>query len=213
MFYLIENLMFRSSRVVVTMLVTLLLGACSHQVLTFFFTGVPDPNQPVAAITTETTSSDTVEEIAERPVEIPPQNAFTHGPWANRQCDLCHSGSGGVKFNNAAAGAVSVRLAFDAKELCRGCHNEERFTNTNLDLWRHGPATNGYCTTCHSPHRAQRPFMLFEADNKALCGRCHQPPGLHKRASIEIDDAADCASCHDPHASKLPMLLRASVTP
>lgn len=209
-----EKFVLQGSRIVVTMLVTLLLGACSHQVLTFFFTGVPDPNQPVAAIpSTNATETDAVGDIAERPVEIPPQNAFTHGPWANRQCDLCHVSSGGVKFNNAAAGAVSVRLAFDAQEICRGCHNDVRFTNEDPGLWRHGPATNGYCTTCHSPHRSQRPFMLYEADNNTLCGRCHQLPTLHKNAPIEIDNGADCASCHDPHASELPMLLKASVAP
>lgn len=189
-------------------LLALLLGGCSHRVLTFFFTGVPDPNapRPVETIPDESQS----ESLATaRPVGIPEQTNYQHGPWAARRCESCHRGSGGNRFNDLEKENSTVRtFSSDPQRLCITCHNQVQFRPDDTGLWVHGPVATGSCINCHSPHYSRRPYMLLGDSNNDLCGSCHNDRNLNNTGHPPTINA-DCVDCHDPHTSSYPLLLRA----
>lgn len=200
-----------SKQAVSILIASIILSGCSHQVLTFFFTGVPDPN---AANTVESPEpglealADSEELINQRLI-IPLQSDFTHGPWANRQCSLCHGNNEGKRFNQISAGNSARGLAASPSALCRTCHSGAQFSESNTQYWQHGPSANGLCTNCHSPHKSKRPFMLLGDDNRALCATCHGDHTLHSRIKESINNTDDCVACHNPHAATRQLLLKA----
>lgn len=188
-----------------------MIGGCSHGVLTFFFTGVPDPSAPQAVVSESIGKEDG--DIDSTPVNrrvIATQDFYTHGPWVNRQCELCHVSTSGQRFNSAITKNVSPQLAYDKADLCVGCHVDERFSQTNQKYWMHGPAINGRCTYCHEPHSSRNPFMLKAANTQTLCGQCHGSGALHNAQPHEEVGDTECTACHDAHGSARRMLLLTS---
>lgn len=170
----------------------LLLAACSpvtrHQVLTFFFTGVPPlegeaaPEQPEAA----------PEPAAPARMGLPFRRApefWVHGPYGARACDACHAtGQPGVP---PVAGIPSG-------ELCARCHTTfVAALRPGGERWIHGPVASGECIACHDPHRSPNRYMLRAAP-EALCARCHQPSDVAANPAHEQADGV-CLNCHDPH--------------
>ncbi|MCK5382349.1 MAG: hypothetical protein KAJ65_01215, partial [Gammaproteobacteria bacterium] len=65
------------------------------------------------------------------------------------------------------------------------------------------------CTSCHSPHKSKRQYMLLKADNVELCTQCHSNNDLQMTVEHKQDPAADCIACHNPHVGKSQFLLKA----
>ena len=198
------------------------LPGCSHQVLTFFFTGVPEPGQEEVGVNKAQQSL--AEQRAERIAGVKDRRSqsefrsqtrqYTHGPFAAGRCDACHVTSGG-KPVRAADGTVTTteirvgqRLLQSDEELCVSCHSDKRAAGQH-ELWQHGPVANGLCTVCHSPHAADRLFLLHKKNDNRLCGQCHSRAALRHTPQHNQDPAAVCTACHNPHAGRNPMLLRA----
>lgn len=199
--------------VMLVILTVLLLGGCSHRVLTFFFTGVPEPGQrQEVAVTTVETAHDDVEDDSQPKYSIAAQNFYAHGPWGSQRCDSCHLSNTGRKYNTITMAAPSmVRLGYEDDELCTGCHADERFVGGNQDNWVHGPVANRQCLTCHNPHRSERRYMLYASSNIELCTGCHKPDDLRHTQQHTEQPETECTGCHNAHAGASPMLLKTAV--
>ncbi len=191
----------------------LLLGAlaltgCSHQVLTFFFTGVPEPGQQPAA-ETETSAA-----RRDGPVRRNPY--FTHGPYGAGSCGFCHKGARNSAFGQpVSTGAAGVRgvspsLVQPLAELCVGCHSDRHSPGGQpAATWLHGPVANGQCTACHSPHKSTQRYLLLKDNGPALCGQCHSAADLQQTPQHAADPLAECTGCHNAHAGQDRLLLKA----
>lgn len=187
----------------------LTLAGCSHTVLRFFFTGVPEPG-------TEQTET----AVATAPVEAPKRTRsvikleqFLHGPYGATACNLCHLDS-----RTTIASASKVRsasrpgqqLAYPQETLCTDCHSEKAPAEVAANgLWQHGPAAIGWCTSCHNPHKTNRQYMLTQENNVDMCGQCHTEEALQHTSQHASNPEADCTGCHNPHAGRSRFLLKA----
>ncbi len=199
------------------------LQGCSHQVLTFFFTGVPEPGQESPGETKTTLAEQQADRRTQSAARRSRANLesqtrqFVHGPFAARRCDACHVTSGGKQVREADGSistsklVVGQRLAYAEDELCIGCHTDKSAaTALQSGLWQHGPVANSICTTCHNPHASSRPFMLQKKDDAGLCGQCHSRDALRQTARHDLNTDIQCTDCHNPHAGRSSLLLRAN---
>ncbi len=197
----------------VSMFLLLGLVACSHQVLTFFFTGVPEPGQAEETL---------VEQLAEsekpgKNVRVTIDTDFAHGPFGAGACNLCHQSRVGSVFSQERSSTpvtnerqVSPRLAYPLAELCVGCHGDKQPSAAqSAGLWQHGPVANGLCTVCHNPHKAPRQYMLLADNSTVLCGQCHSKNDLRHTRDHNQAETNECSDCHNPHVGKSRFLLRA----
>jgi predicted CXXCH cytochrome family protein len=213
-------------------LVALLIAGCAretrHDVLTFFFTGVPSLEEQ------DRMKAAALEE-AKKPPPPPALTAgqarrqaargrvvqaqmFAHGPFSANACYLCHevAASGGIRgFGKkeeaagatAAPGIVPGQMVAPLTELCVGCHEGKSASSPQMaGLWVHGPVANGYCVVCHGPHSGPEPYLLRKKAD-ALCVECHAE-GLVFSQAVHQGQTA-CTSCHNPHAGKDSRLLKA----
>lgn len=199
---------------VLLLLTALTAAGCSHQVLTFFFTGVPDPGAEQADEAAQTaTLAATSAGAPKRTPRVLKIDDFVHGPFGAAACNLCHLDPG--KRNVSASAARSTprpgqQLAYPLETLCAGCHSEKAATAVAASgLWQHGPVANGWCTSCHNPHKTRRQYMLTLNTNVAMCGQCHAPAALQQTSQHASNPAADCLGCHNPHAGRSRFLLKA----
>lgn len=149
-----------------------------HQVLTFFFDGVP-PEETQGEVSKGSKKEGAPVVAAARYVE--------HGPYAAKQCEACH-----VKASN--------KLVLPIEELCFQCHT--------LDIRKkhiHGPLASGGCKECHDPHGSRFPFLLV-SEPKEFCFRCHDANAIEKK-EVHRRTEAQCTSCHDAHSSDREYLL------
>lgn len=163
----------------------ILLTACSTQehfrTLSFFFDGVPDPEaQRQAAITDSlnAVSADSTSLLASR---MTAEFVF-HAPYREKECGSCH--------NQGQMGSLTE----EEPDLCYLCHIDFREINN----FQHGPASAGYCTECHNPHRSKEPKLLVNSGHD-LCSECHDSESLFLGVFHSRDDEDECYSCHDPH--------------
>jgi len=153
-------------------------GKSRHQVLTFFFDGVPP----------EETRGEAGKgsQKAGAPVAAVPRYV-EHGPYAAKQCEACH-----VKASN--------RLVLPITELCFQCHT--------IDIRKkyiHGPIASGGCKVCHDPHGSKYPFLLV-SEPKESCLQCHDANAIAKK-EVHRRTEAQCTACHDAHSSDREYLL------
>jgi len=159
-------------------------SAARYRVLSFFFDGVPNPEEVKAA--------EVKKEAAEGRKEAGGRTAATgykHGPYAARLCDGCHmTGS-------------SNRLAAPLEELCLRCHD----FGPNKK-WAHSPFESRDCTVCHDPHESKYKFLLV-SDPAILCFNCHDEKAVMESEAHKGNDM-QCTSCHDPHMSDEKYMLK-----
>ncbi|MGC2063431.1 MAG: cytochrome c3 family protein [Thermodesulfovibrionales bacterium] len=157
-------------------------GQNGYKVLSFFFDGVPNPDEP----------SDKDKEALrkKKPAEgTMSKGAYReHGPYAAKQCTACH-----VRGSN--------KLVSPINELCFNCH-----ALNIVKQYVHGPLASGGCRVCHSPHGSAYPFLLV-SEPKDFCYYCHDKDqvlanDVHK--SLEMQ----CTACHDAHSSEARYLLK-----
>ncbi|MDH3980703.1 MAG: cytochrome c3 family protein [Gammaproteobacteria bacterium] len=217
-------------RGVIALLVTLLVAAvtvsgCSqatrYDVLTFFFTGVPEPGEEAASEARTAATTPTAREKRRSGLKfLGKAQFFMHGPFGAGQCERCHATAASKPFRTgkaqvsekviSQAPSIGPRLAFPWEELCVTCHSEKSPAAAKADgLWQHGPVAKGWCTLCHSPHKSKRQYMLLKENNVELCTQCHSTNDLQITAQHKQDPAADCISCHNPHVGKSTFLLKA----
>lgn len=169
---------------------TLLLVRCSPEkqfrILSYFFDGVPDPNQK-----TENTISTSTDTLA---IALANKNAepefLVHAPYAENKCESCHEKG----FSNS--------LILPIPELCFSCH--EDFNDEYKTL--HGPVATGYCTACHNPHMSKSENLL-ERTNQELCLHCHQSEQIFKgKMHLKIENK-NCTDCHGAHGGENKAML------
>jgi predicted CXXCH cytochrome family protein len=116
-----------------------------------------------------------------------------------------------------AASAPRYALTWPAQTVCFRCHVDiEAAMNTKA--FRHGPAAQGQCTTCHDPHGSATPFWLRRSAFE-LCTTCHSEKfdERHVVVGFVYGDSHpkkgrphprkagfefSCTGCHNPHAAR-----------
>ena len=160
----------------------------NYKRLSYFFDGVPDPHARTNAVPTATVSAGT---NATAPAAVKLPVFFKHPPYADRQCFECHES------------AFSVRMKGTQRQVCFACHDDF----LTKPKFKHAPAENSECSSCHNPHGSPIKKMLVKGGG-ALCGDCHDDPlGKNKVKHQPVADG-DCAACHQPHASDFKGLLK-----
>ncbi len=137
-----------------------------HEVLTFFFTGVPHPDEE------KEVPGVSVEKIKRKP--IPEAEYFVHGPHAAKQCYQCHTLSttfefsktgrkeiGGIpKLGLGVEGQIPGMLVTPLKDLCIECHVPKHGFARAAHWLDKAPVADDSCTFCHDPHQSPFRYML-----------------------------------------------------
>lgn len=196
------------------LLATLILAtSCSehtrYNILTFFFTGVPSPEDEKRAQPKAHREATAAVEERDRSIRS------SHNYFTSKKCGRCHQTSFSHSFNRTVQGGmptVSLRGEGTAdnprlplKKICVSCHvnRSDIFASTNK-LWLHAPVTKGNCIFCHVPHQSRYPALLRDkAEN--LCIMCHSE-GLIKLTK-KHRELKDCLKCHTPHLGRDKLLL------
>ncbi len=206
---------------------TVMIG-CSEMVryktLTFFFTGVPSPEEKAArekeaGEAGKPAVSVKVARKRKQLAFLQKARFFVHGPFGSGQCERCHATTASKPFrtgkdkvaDTAVKRSVNIgpRLAFPLEKLCVTCHSEKsNDVAASKGLWQHGPVAKGWCVTCHSPHKSARQYMLLKNDTIELCTSCHHKNDLLLTTAHREVPAADCLVCHNPHLGKTAFLLK-----
>ncbi|MFQ6006629.1 MAG: cytochrome c3 family protein [Woeseia sp.] len=195
-----------------------------YRIKTIIFTGVPplhEEQSQAGGEQPEQAQTASAEQLArqqqDREALISPY--WQHGPFAARECGLCHSLGQSKSFlgnredtsqapSRASPVSEPSRLIMPPQQLCISCHARHGAAFAReRGLKQHHPAASGACTQCHNPHQSLRRYMLLGADNRELCGGCHEPAALspaHGAASGQ-----DCIACHNAHVGLKDRLLRA----
>ncbi|MGB9433752.1 MAG: cytochrome c3 family protein [Candidatus Acidiferrum sp.] len=124
---------------------------------------------------------------------------FTHPPFADKQCEVCHA--------PAKDGKVVLTQA-DAKSLCVTCHDEKAKQIETAKVQHPGAA--GDCTDCHNPHASKFPG-LPKTNGVEICLGCHVDIADLAKKQVHHQPAfvQGCATCHEPHGGEREKLLRA----
>jgi predicted CXXCH cytochrome family protein len=127
---------------------------------------------------------------------------FTHPPFADKQCEVCHA--------PAKDGKV-VLTQKDKKALCVTCHDDQAKKIETAKVQHAGAA--GDCTDCHNPHAGSQPG-LPKTNAVAICLDCHSDIADLKQKRVHHQPAfgEGCATCHDAHGNDNPRLLRTAST-
>lgn len=200
-------------------LLVILLAGCAtpearHKVLTFFFTGVPDPveTMEIGGVTLSDEEARAAFIRARARAGFKPPDAWAHGPPAANQCQFCHqmgSDKGGV-----GARKIGPEMVSTVDKLCTGCHDDkDKAFAESLGMVSHKPVGEGMCVLCHDPHQERQRYMLRGKTRQGLCLICHDgknapipPPGPHAWIfGLKIE----CTECHNPHFGKTSRMFRA----
>lgn len=160
-------------------LVVALLYGCSHKTLSFFFDGVPNPEEKKSVLPQAGSAPATA---------APTRGYFEHGPYGSRQCEACHEPQ-----TNA--------LIAPKEELCFHCHD----LKLNKKVI-HGPLASGGCAVCHDPHSSPYRYLLV-SDSATFCLYCHDRNEISKTEAHQ-NPAIQCTVCHDAHMSDKQYLLK-----
>ena len=170
---------------------TLILTGCDkytrYRVLSFFFDGVPHPDEPQKK---EVKAS----KVGQPKKDLPPQIArFSHPPveWKD-DCSSCH---GSVR------GAMSVTLP--PKDICLKCHSR-----VIENAFVHGPASVD-CIVCHNVHESQVKTLVRKVGNP-LCLDCHDKGDVIKAEPHKElkEEELVCLTCHSTHGGKDKFFLK-----
>ena len=123
---------------------------------------------------------------------------FTHPPFADKQCDVCHA---------APKDGKVVLTQADAKSLCVTCHDDKAKLIESAKVQHPGAA--GDCTDCHNPHASSQPG-LPKTNRVDICLGCHSDISDLKQKRIHHQPVfgQGCSTCHEPHGGDNPKLLR-----
>ena len=116
----------------------------SQTVLRFLFDGVPDYQEKDLIVNVDSILQ--VDSTVNIEISLIAENPYVfHKPYEIKECGICH--------DKTSMG----KLTMSQPELCYMCHDDFSYEYSNV----HGPAAGGYCTACHSPHRAKSEQLLL----------------------------------------------------
>ncbi|MHC4726808.1 MAG: cytochrome c3 family protein, partial [Planctomycetota bacterium] len=190
-------LLFRAKTALIGLMLLVFLGifvlSCdeveSHNVLTFFFEGVPPLGQD--QLTEELVGSGSTQLSQTRPKQI----WFVHQP--RKDCTLCHDKSRQRVFS------PKTYLIKPVPELCYECHADY----TTSASYVHGPVSVGQCLLCHNPHRSRIEHLLKEPQPQ-LCYLCHNIDAVKLIPAHLVKEQFICTDCHNAHTSSIKYLLK-----
>lgn len=191
-----------------------------YKALTFFFTGVPHPDERDELALMDDQQSVRRDKAQRGKKDQSTVKVYMHGPFAANQCFLCHETEATVaigksRVNKKKSGATSKRfertlpgrLVAPLREICIECHVTKSMKSAySRDLWIHGPVSAGTCTICHSPHSSRHRFMLLYGSSSEMCTRCHGK-GFITETEYHLKDE-ECTNCHNAHLGKDRFLLK-----
>ena len=183
-----------------------------HEVLTFFFTGVPSPEEEEKA---EAEKAKALQAAATEQIAIQKPERFSHPLWAAGRCDQCHQSSAnfsvpGVKKQSPAVFQKGMEppgpLVVPRQQLCIRCHEDKSAVNAQKEgLWLHNTPAKGECHKCHDPHQSDHRYLLLEPPRQ-ICIPCHKDPKIMELAAHK--EPGECLTCHNPHFGKDKKMLK-----
>jgi predicted CXXCH cytochrome family protein len=181
-----------------------------HEVLTIFFTGVPEPGavpDQVSALSPAERRQAMLK--ARRRAAFQPPALYSHGPNAANQCEVCHDAGG----SKGPSRRIGPKLVAPVKELCIGCHSDKSAELAHsAGLAVHKPVEDGMCVLCHDPHTAKLQYLLKGDSPTGLCARCHAEGRSGGAPAAHAEDSGkDCLACHNAHVGATPRLLKADL--
>ena len=159
-----------------------------HNVLTFFFEGVPPLGQD--QLTEEPGDYDSRKLSQMRPEQL----WYVHQP--RKDCTLCHDKSRQRVFSS------QTYLIKPVPELCYECHADY----TTSASYVHGPVAVGRCLFCHNPHKSRIEHLLKEPEPR-LCYLCHNIDTVKLIPAHLVEQQFACTDCHNAHTSSVKYLL------
>jgi predicted CXXCH cytochrome family protein len=177
-----------------------------HQVLTFFFTGVPPLEETGPVTESKEQPTPPPAKILGKSAPPAPKPLFSHPVWAAGNCAPCHEGSGifltpGVNRKPTdvfdSGGGMPGKLTLTKNEICTQCHRDKTPQRALADnLWLHNTSAKGDCLACHDPHQSKNEKILRKAPS-ILCLPCHKES---KSLATPVHQTGEgCLSCHNPH--------------
>ena len=123
----------------------------------------------------------------------------THSPFADGNCETCHSApdqSGKVVF---AEGATP-------NSVCADCH-DDKAQSENMAV-PHPAVSSDNCSDCHKPHSSTEAKLLVKAQGQ-ICQDCHTDV-ITVSELVKHQPAAlgECSACHETHGSQQAHLLK-----
>ena len=224
--------LYRFALLMTVILLSMATAGCSsqtrHEVLTFFFTGVPPleetssgdksgPDDAVVVKHTQTqknsTSLKNAAAVPEKPLPIVPEapRLFSHTVWAEGECSSCHEGSDTFGFTTVvkpgksatskifyAGGGMPGKLLQPKEKICLPCHKDKSGLRAIKDQLW---LHNPVARgDCLSCHDAHQGKYqgVLRKSPDQLCSSCHPQTKLAATA-MHRDEKAPCLSCHNPH--------------
>ena len=182
------------NRILLILVLPVFFFSCSvaknYKTLSFFFDGVPDPNQKKAAAEQSAAKKGSQSKRI-RPVIVIKSG---HPDYAKKRCSKCHDNT------------KQSYLKTSRDKLCFTCHKAEKFTGKFL----HGPVAVKHCHTCHLPHNSRYPRLLVKI-KRPLCLQCHKEEEINIIRDHTTRQYDDCVRCHLPHAADNKFFLKPSV--
>jgi predicted CXXCH cytochrome family protein len=160
-----------------------------HQMLTFFFDGVPPTGPQNAEQQLARSNLQELQTGEQKPTW------YSHEPIKN--CLNCHQKQRTGRFS------TQTRLIAQPPKLCYKCHSD--FTTSAPYV--HGPVAVGQCLFCHNPHRSKNKHLLNQPEPK-LCFLCHDSSMIELIPAHLTQQTSACTDCHNPHAAWTKALLK-----
>ncbi|NIP27696.1 MAG: hypothetical protein GWN67_24460 [Phycisphaerae bacterium] len=168
-----------------------------HQVLTFFFDGVPtldgETNAQDSRMSVDPRGRRT-RQVGERPGTV----WFVHEPWKNRECNLCHKRLDKVQW-------ALPELTAPVPILCYDCHPGSNYAGS-VD-YVHGPVAVGDCMRCHKQHKSKQEYLL-KIPVPDVCYQCHEKADILSIPDHSVESLSKCLECHIGHSSSARGLLK-----
>lgn len=166
-----------------------------HQMLTFFFDGVPPEGSQSFEEEVVNASSQEAELNGQEPVW------YVHE--ARKDCANCHQ-----KQQRTGRFSNQTRLLAPPPKLCYNCHTDY----TTSASFVHGPVAVGQCLFCHNPHKSKFKHLLNRPEPK-LCFLCHDVSMIELIPAHIAQQTSACTDCHNPHSASTKALLKGSGSP
>ena len=77
--------------------------------------------------------------------------------------------------------------------------------------FKHDPAGNGECASCHAAHQSNQKGLLIKERAK-LCFECHEEKDMAAVKGHAGQLQKSCLECHDPHLGADKFLLKTAGT-
>jgi predicted CXXCH cytochrome family protein len=90
--------------------------------------------------------------------------------------------------------------------MCYECHDDLQQAIAKAPF-KHDPAGNGECSSCHNAHQSSEKALLLKAPGK-LCFDCHEEKDMAAVKAHAGTAGKSCVECHDPHSGKDKYLLK-----